>query len=64
MIERGWLGVDMYFSQFSARVNRRLVREAGFAIESAEVLSEPEDRFDARFLWIVARAPGTAGSDR
>jgi SAM-dependent methyltransferase len=56
-IESGWLGVDMYFSQFSARVNRRLVAAAGFDIESAEVLTEPEDRFDARFLWVVARVP-------
>jgi cyclopropane fatty-acyl-phospholipid synthase-like methyltransferase len=56
-IEAGWLGVDMYFSHFSARVNRRLVEEAGLVVEWAEVLTEPEDRFDARFLWILARAP-------
>jgi SAM-dependent methyltransferase len=54
-IEHDWLGVEMYFSHFSARTNRRLVIEAGFEIEIAEVLVEPEDRFDARFLWIVAR---------
>ena len=52
-----WLGVDMYFSQYSARVNRRLVEAAGLVVERAEVMSEPEDRHDARFLWIVARAP-------
>jgi cyclopropane fatty-acyl-phospholipid synthase-like methyltransferase len=56
-IEADWLGVDMYFSQFSARVNRRLVVEAGFELERAEVVDEPEDRHGARFLWIVARAP-------
>ena len=56
-VERGWLGVDMYFSQWSARVGRRLVEAAGFEIELAEVLREPEDRHDARFLWIVARTP-------
>jgi len=56
-IERGWLGVDMYFSHFSARVNRRLVREAGFEMERADVVHEPEDRHDARFLWIVAQKP-------
>jgi SAM-dependent methyltransferase len=56
-IEHDWLGVDMYFSHFSARRNRRLVEDAGFAIVSAEVLTEPEDRHDARFLWVVARAP-------
>lgn len=52
-----WLGVEMYFSQWSARVNRRLVEAAGLVVERAEVMTEPEDRHDARFLWIVARAP-------
>jgi len=56
-IEADWLGVDMFFSHFSARVNRRLVAEAGFEIERADVVTEPEDRHDARFLWVVARAP-------
>lgn len=55
-VEEGWLGVDMYFSQWSARVGRRLVAEAGFTVEFAEVLREPEDRHGARFLWIVGRA--------
>ena len=57
-IEADWLGVDMFFSHFSARVNRRLVAEAGLLIERAEVALEPKDRHDARFLWVVARAPG------
>ena len=56
-IEADWLGVDMFFSHFSARVNRRLVTEAGLLLERADVVSEPEDRHDARFLWVVARAP-------
>ena len=56
-IEAGWLGVDMYFSQFSARKNRRLVEEAGFVLESAEVHAEPEDRHGTRFLWVVAHSP-------
>jgi SAM-dependent methyltransferase len=56
-VEIDWLGVEMYFSQFSARVGRRLVEAAGLVVERAEVLAEPEDRHDARFLWIVARAP-------
>ncbi|HEY8801349.1 MAG TPA: methyltransferase domain-containing protein, partial [Candidatus Limnocylindrales bacterium] len=57
-IEPDWLGVDMFFSHFSARVNRRLVAEAGFVVERADVVAEPEDRHDARFLWVVARTPG------
>jgi SAM-dependent methyltransferase len=56
-IEADWLGVDMFFSHFSARVNRRLVVEAGLVIERAEIAAEPDDRHDARFLWVVARAP-------
>ncbi len=56
-IEDQWLGVPMYFSHFSARLNRRLVAAAGLAVESADVLVEPEDRFDARFLWVLARKP-------
>jgi SAM-dependent methyltransferase len=57
-VEAGWLGVDMFFSHFGAKANRRLVERAGLTIESAEIAVEPEDRHDARFLWIVARAPG------
>jgi SAM-dependent methyltransferase len=57
-VEHDWLGVDMYFSHFGAKKNRRLVEQAGLRIESAEIHAEPEDRHDARFLWIVARAPG------
>ncbi|MEA2519746.1 MAG: hypothetical protein QOF49_1826 [Chloroflexota bacterium] len=56
-IEEDWLGVDMYFSHFSARVNRRLVAAAGFDVERAVVIAEPGDRFGARFLWVLARAP-------
>ena len=61
-VEADWLGVDMYFSHFSARVNRRLLRAAGLEVEQAEVVTEPEDRHDARFLWVVARAPGAGAA--
>jgi hypothetical protein len=47
----------MYFSHFGARANRRLVESAGLVVERSELAIEPEDRHDARFLWIVARAP-------
>lgn len=56
-IERNWLGVDMYFSHFGARANHRLIERAGLAIVRTELAVEPEDRHDARFLWVVARAP-------
>jgi SAM-dependent methyltransferase len=56
-VEADWLGVDMYFSHFGAKANRRLVEQAGLVVERSEIAVEPEDRHDARFLWIVARAP-------
>lgn len=58
-VEPDWLGVPMYFSHHSARVNRRLVREAGLEEQLAEVLEEPADRHGARFLWVLARRPGS-----
>jgi SAM-dependent methyltransferase len=61
-VEDGWLGVAMYFSHFSARVNRRLVTAAGLVVEQADVVTEPEDRHSARFLWVVARAPRLIGT--
>jgi SAM-dependent methyltransferase len=63
-IEEDWLGVDMYFSHFSAKVNRRLVAEAGFDVEIADVVPEPGDRHGARFLWIVARPRDPAAAPR
>ena len=57
-VEADWLGVNMYFSHFSAAASRRLLEKAGFTIEWNEVLTEPEDRFEARFLWVLARVPG------
>jgi ubiquinone/menaquinone biosynthesis C-methylase UbiE len=56
-VDADWLGVEMYFSQFGPKANRRLVERAGLVIERAEIAVEPEDRHDARFLWVIARAP-------
>ena len=56
-VEEDWLGVDMYFSHFGAKANRRLIERAGLVVERSELAVEPEDRHDARFLWVVARAP-------
>jgi cyclopropane fatty-acyl-phospholipid synthase-like methyltransferase len=56
-IEADWLGVDMFFSHFGTRANRRLVEQAGLVIERSELAVEPEDRHDARFFWVLARAP-------
>ena len=59
-VETDWLGVDMYFSHFGAKANRRLVERAGLVIDRTELADEPEDRHAARFLWVVARAPSEA----
>ncbi len=57
-VEEDWLGVPMFFSHFGARRNRRLVEDTGLIVEEARIRVEPEDRHDARFLWIVARTRG------
>lgn len=56
-VEDDWLGVPMFFSHFGARRNRHMIEDAGLIVEDARIEIEPEDRHDARFLWIVARAP-------
>ena len=56
-IEEDWLGVPMFFGHPGVKRNRALLRAAGFDVEIATVEDEPEDRHDARFLWVVARKP-------
>jgi SAM-dependent methyltransferase len=54
-----WLGATTFFSGFPPKINSRLVREAGFAIERDEIVTfyEPEpDEGEARFQWILAQA--------
>jgi cyclopropane fatty-acyl-phospholipid synthase-like methyltransferase len=48
-----WLGTEMFFSHYDASTYERLVREAGFNIELAELVDQDND--DARFLWVIAR---------
>lgn len=50
-----WLGAEMFFSHYDATTNERLVQEAGFTIEHAEIIDQ--DNEDARFLWVIARRP-------
>lgn len=56
-IEPDWLGVPMFFSHHGAKRNRALVEAAGLEVIEATINVEPEDRHDARFLWVVARRP-------
>ena len=51
-----WLGARTFFAGFSAEVNSRLVREAGFSIEEDEVVSwEVTDDKPERFQWVLAQ---------
>jgi cyclopropane fatty-acyl-phospholipid synthase-like methyltransferase len=48
-----WLGAPMFFSHLDPDETKRLVNDAGFRIEQAELLKQ--DNEDAAFLWIAAR---------
>jgi len=50
-----WLGVDMYFSMFSADAMRQVVREAGFDIEKTALASQAEGETDISYTWSLAR---------
>ena len=56
-VEPDWLGAPMFFSHHGAKKNRAMVRHAGFELEEAVVETEPEDRHDALFLWVIGRRP-------
>jgi ubiquinone/menaquinone biosynthesis C-methylase UbiE len=51
-----WLGVPMYWSNWDAETNRRLVTQAGLEIVRAVTEETLEDGEPVPFLWIVARA--------
>ena len=58
VVQHDFLGVPMFFSGFDAATNRRLVIEAGFAIELDEIVTMHEPEGPATFLWLLARAAG------
>jgi len=62
--EEDWLGAPMYWSGYDAATNRRLVEEAGLLIERAQTETADEDGVPITFLWIVARKPDGAQSER
>jgi cyclopropane fatty-acyl-phospholipid synthase-like methyltransferase len=53
-----WLGVPMFLSTHDAATLRRLVEEAGFAIERTAVETQREQGHDVPFTWILARKLG------
>jgi len=54
-VDPDWLGAPMYWSHFDAGTNRALVRQAGFAMQSADIVAEDEDGKPVQFLWVAAR---------
>ena len=56
-IEEDWLGAPMYWSQWDATTNRRLVETAGLRIISAREETADEDGALITFLWVVAEKP-------
>jgi SAM-dependent methyltransferase len=48
-----WLGTPMFFSHLDPNETKRLVSDAGFRLEQAELLKQ--DNEEATFLWITAR---------
>lgn len=56
-VEDDWLGAPMYFSAFDAATNRRLVRDAGLDLLSADEITHDENGQAVTFLWVVARKP-------
>lgn len=55
-----FLGTPMYWSNFDSETNRRLVREAGLTILSAEEKTEDEFGEPITFLWVVAQKPAAS----
>jgi cyclopropane fatty-acyl-phospholipid synthase-like methyltransferase len=50
-----WLGATMYFSSHPPETNSRLLREAGFELLRAEVVTIREPEGEASFQWVLAR---------
>jgi hypothetical protein len=49
-----WLGVQMFFGNYDADANRRLLSEAGFELLIDEVIETVEPEGRVNFLWIAA----------
>ena len=56
-VEDDWLSAPMYWSQWDAATNRRLVEAAGLRIICAREETADEDGAPVTFLWVVAEKP-------
>ncbi len=57
-VEAHWLGVEMYFSHWNEAENRRLIRDAGLAVQHHTLEVSYEDGAAVEFLWVTAIKPG------
>ncbi len=55
--QQQWLGAPMYWSSYDSETNRRMVREAGLQIVSADEETTRAEGESETFLWVVARKP-------
>lgn len=55
-VEDDWLGAPMYFSAFDAATTRRLVREAGLELLSADEITHDEDGKPVTFVGCRPKA--------
>jgi cyclopropane fatty-acyl-phospholipid synthase-like methyltransferase len=54
--EEDWLGAPMFFSGYASEIEKRQVEAAGFAVLSADEITEEEDGVPVTFLWVVTQA--------
>jgi RimJ/RimL family protein N-acetyltransferase/predicted TPR repeat methyltransferase len=52
--EKDWLGFPMYWSHFDSDTNKRLIRDAGLNIVTAEEETAIEHGEPVTFLWVIA----------
>ena len=57
-VEERWLGLaPMYWSNWDAPTDRRLVVESGLDLVEAAIVTTVEDGKQVRFLWVIAHKP-------
>jgi SAM-dependent methyltransferase len=56
-VEEDFFGAPMYWSSFDADTNEQMIRDAGFEIESADLVTLEFDEEEETHLWVVARRP-------
>lgn len=57
--EPNWLGAPMYWSSYDAQTNRDLLKEVGFDLIQAEIITQIEDGENVDFLWTLAQKANT-----